>query len=163
MWKLDDIVTYGSAGVCRVVDVREEKFCDEYKTYFVLRPVFDDKNTFFVPSFNENLMAKIHPIMTKDEAVSFIRSLDEIEAEWIENDKLRQDTYREYLESGCRERVVSMLKALVNRRDELMVKGKKLRTSDEISLRIGEAVIENEWAYIFGIKRAEVKEFIKGL
>ena len=45
MWKLDDIVTYGSAGVCRVVDVREEKFCDEYKTYFVLRPVFDDKNT----------------------------------------------------------------------------------------------------------------------
>lgn len=160
MWKLGDVVVYGSAGICCVDDIRDEKFGDEVKKYFILKPLFDDKNTFFVPAFNETLMAKIRPVLTKNEALSLIRSMPEIPPEWIDNDKFRQERYRTILESGKPEMVVGMLKALYSRRLQLLEKGKKLRNSDEIFMRSGERLIENECAHIFGITRYEVQSFI---
>lgn len=160
MWKLDDIVIYGSAGICKVTDIRDEQFAGEVKKYYVLKPLFDDKNTFFVPSFNEVLMAKIRPIMTKEEALKLIHSMPHILPEWVDNDKLRQERYRGILESGDRAKIVSVIKALRERRDLLTEKGKKLRTSDEIFMHSAEHIIENECAHVFGIARLEVQEFI---
>lgn len=160
MWKLGDTVMYGAAGICSISDIRDEKFGDEIKQYFILKPVFDDKNTFFVPTFNENLMAKIRPVMSKDEAISLIRSMPHVEPCWIDNDKVRQEGYREILESGDRMKVVSVLKALHDRREQLTKSGKKMRTSDEILMRSAEMLIENECAHILKMTRSELREFI---
>ncbi len=160
MWKLGDIVVYGSAGICRVDDIRDERFGDEIKKYFILKPLFDDKNTFFVPSFNETLVAKMRPVLTKEEALSLVRSMPDIAPEWVDNDKLRQERYKEILESGQRDKVVGMLKALHARREQLFEKGKKMRASDEILMRNAELLLENECAHVFGITRLEVQGFI---
>ena len=160
MWKIEDVVVYGSAGICKVEDIRDEMFGGEIKKYLVLKPLFDDKNTFFVPSFNERLMAKIRPVLTKSEMNKLIKSLPDIAPEWIDNDKQRLEKYREILESGDREKIIGILKALYNRRAYLFEKGKKLRTSDEILMKTGEHIIENECAYIVGISRLEVQNYI---
>ena len=161
MWKLGDVVVYGSAGICHIDDIRDERFGDEIKKYFVLKPLFDDKNTFFVPAFNEVLMAKIRPVLTKEEAMTLVHSMPEIEPEWIDNDKFRQERYRAILESGKPETIVGMLKALYSRKLQLLEKGKKLRNSDEIFMKSGERIIETECAHIFGITRWEVQDFIE--
>ena len=160
MWKLDDIVTYGSAGICRICEIRNEKFCGEDKQYYILKPLFDDKTTLFVPSFNENLMKKIRPVLTYDEAMELIRTIPDISPVWEDNDRMRQEKYRDILESGVREDILSMLKALYDRRNFLVSKGKKLRSSDEIFMRSGEKLIENECAHVLGMELSAVKEFI---
>lgn len=161
MWKLGDTVMYGAAGICGISDIRDEKFGDEIKKYYILKPIFDDKNTFFVPSFNEMLMSKLRPIMTRDETLAFISRMTSVEPMWIDNDKMRQDSYKAMLDSGDRDGVVSVLKALHDRKVMLTEKGKKLRTTDEIIMRNAEMLIENECAYILGITAAEVRELIK--
>lgn len=161
MWKLGDTVVYGSAGVCRIDDIRDENFGSEIKKYFILKPLFDDKNTFFVPSFNETLMARICNVMTTQEADALIQKLPSIETEWIDNDKQRQEHFRAVLESNDREMVVRVAKSLHERRGQLFEKGKKLRTADEILLRIAETVIENELAHVFGIDRTAARELVE--
>ena len=160
MWKLGDTVMYGAAGICGISDIRDEKFGDEIKKYFILKPVFDDKNTFFVPSFNETLMSKLRPVLTKDEVLALIGRMPAIEPCWIDNDKIRQESYKEILDSGNRDKVVAVAKALYNRREMLTEKGKKLRTSDEIVMRNAEMLIENECAHVLGMTRVEVRDLI---
>lgn len=161
MWKLGDTVMYGAAGICSISDIRDEKFGNEIKKYYILKPIFDDKNTFFVPSFNETLMSKLRPIMTKDETLAFIGRMTLVEPKWIDNDKMRQESYKAVLDSGDRDSVVSVLKALYHRKVMLTEKGKKLRTSDEIIMRNAEMLIENECAYVLEMTAAEVRELIK--
>ena len=160
MWKLSDTVVYGSAGVCKIVDIREELFADEKRTYFILKPVFDDKTTIHVPTFNEKLMSKIKPVLKKAEALSLIKSIPEIEPLWIDGDKLRQEKYKEVLDSSDRTLLVSVIKALYERRAELTEKGKKMRSSDEYAFKDAEQLFENECAHVFAIPKNEVRDFI---
>ncbi len=161
MWKLDDVIMYGSNGICRIEDIQDREFAGEIKKYFTLKPIFDDKNTFFVPTFNEALMSRIKPVMTYDEATALIKRFGEIEPEWVDNDKARIEQNKETLESCDRERIVAMLKGLYERRLFLISRGKKLRTSDEILMKNAEQLIENECAYVLGILRSEVRDFIE--
>ncbi|MBQ7897684.1 MAG: hypothetical protein IJ323_05160 [Clostridia bacterium] len=160
MWKLSDTVVYGSAGVCKIEDIREELFADEKRTYFILKPLFDDKTTIHVPSFNEKLMSKIKPVLKKAEALSLIKSIPAIEPLWIDGDKLRQEKYKEVLDSGDRTLLVSVIKALYERRLQLTEKGKKMRASDEYAFKDAEQLFENECAHIFALPREEVRGFI---
>ena len=161
MWKLDDAVVYGAAGICKIADIRDEQFGNETKKYYILKPVFDDKNTYFVPSFNMLLMSKIKPVLTSDEIMELIHKMPSIESNWIDNDKQRTESYKEILESGNRDNVVGVLKALYERRAALTEKGKKMRTSDEIIMRNAEMLIENECAYVLGITREGVRELME--
>ena len=161
MWSKGDTVVYGSNGICRIEDIRDEQFGNEAKKYYILTPLFDEKNTYFVPSFNAALMDKMRSVFSKDDMMLLIKKMSEISPEWIDNDKLRQETYRSVLENGERERTVAVLKALYERRETLLKSGKKLRTTDEIYLNTAKRLIENEIAFIFEIEREKVQSFIE--
>ena len=84
MFKVNDVVIYGSAGICKIVDIRDEKLGDEVNKYYILKPVFDEKNTFFVPVLNENLTSKIHDILTYDEALEYLVNVNGISSDEAE-------------------------------------------------------------------------------
>ncbi len=161
MWNLSDTVVYGSFGVCEIVDIREQDFCGENKIYYILKPLFDSKTTLHVPSFNEKLMSKIKPVLDKNEALTLIKKIPEITPFWVDNDKQRIEEYKEILESGKREALISIIKALYIRRDELTQKGKKMRSSDEYIFSDAQTLFENECAYIFSLKKENVRNFIQ--
>ncbi|MBE6700874.1 MAG: CarD family transcriptional regulator [Ruminococcaceae bacterium] len=160
MWKINDTVVYGSAGICEISDIRDENFNGETKKYYILKPIFDDRNTFFVPSFNERLMAKMFPVLNKAEVMAVIKEIPSIAPNWIENDKERQEKYKNILESGDRQAIVGMIKALFERNDTLTKLGKRMRSSDEIFKKQAETLFENECAHILGISRQDVPLFI---
>lgn len=157
MFKVNDVVIYGSAGICKIVDIRDEKLGDEVNKYYILKPVFDEKNTFFVPVLNENLTSKIHDILTYDEALEFAKKMRDIEPLWIDNDKERYVTYKTTLDRGSREEIVSVVKALREREASLFRSGKKLRGSDETTMRQGDKIIKNELAYVLGVPANEIE------
>ena len=162
MWKLSDIVVYGSSGICEITDIREQDFCGEKKTYYILKPLYDSKTLIHVPSFNEKLMSKIKPILDKEEALNLIKKIPEIAPFWIENDKQRMEEYKGILDSGKRESVISIIKALHLRQEELREKGKKMRSSDEYFFSDAKKLFENECAYIFSLEKEQVADFIVG-
>ena len=67
MYQIGEVVLYGIHGVCRVVDT-EERVLDRKKVaYLVLEPLEQNGARFFVPSHNPAAMAKLRPVMTKEE------------------------------------------------------------------------------------------------
>ena len=163
MWNKGDVVIYGANGICRIDDFRDEPLGNEIKRYCILKPVFDEKNTYFVPTFNESLMGKIYPVLSKDDMLVLINKSAEIIPEWIDNDKLRQETYHKVLESGERERIISVIKALEDRKNTLLQNGKKFRTSDDILLNKAKRILDGEIAFIFEISPETVHSFIEQL
>lgn len=161
MWNLSDIVVYGTAGICKIEAIKEELFAGEKKTYLILKPLFDSKTTIYVPEFNEKLVSKIKPVLEKEEALSLIKGFNNITPIWIDNDKIRQEKYKEILDSGNREMLLALIKAIYERKETLEKVGKRLRSFDEYTLKDSEQLFLNEISYIFSLPREDVREFIE--
>lgn len=160
MLKQGDTIIYGNSGICRIVDIKEEDFLGEKKNYYVLKPLYESRTTIHVPEFNERLVSKIKPVFSKNELLSLLGRLHEIEPIWIDNDKQRQEKYKELLDSGERDSVVGIIKALLSRNLELTKCGKKLNYTDEQFLSTAKHIFEGECAYVLEIDKNEVENYI---
>ncbi|MBQ3968923.1 MAG: hypothetical protein II685_00385 [Clostridia bacterium] len=59
MYELNEILVYGSSGVCKLVDIRKEKFAGSPTMYYILSPVFSGQSTLYVPIENTALSSKL--------------------------------------------------------------------------------------------------------
>ena len=67
MYSVNDAVVYGTNGVCVITAIEERNFSGENIEYYILRPVDNEKNTFYVPVSNSMLTNKMHNVCTKQE------------------------------------------------------------------------------------------------
>ena len=64
MYKIGDLFIYGANGACKIADIKTENFNRNEKIYYILVPVFDIKETIFVPADNEQLVSKMKKILS---------------------------------------------------------------------------------------------------
>ncbi len=159
MLKLDSVIIYGLQ-ICKVIGIEKKMIGNITKDYYVLSPIYDDKNTIYVPCDNNELMKKIKDIMSEDEIMGLINDMPDNEPLWIEDDKERAAFYKEILEKGKRGDKIRIIKTLYEKRLELSAVGKKLRNSDEQVFERAEKIIYDEMALVLDIKREEVVPFI---
>ena len=76
MFKVDDIVTYGINGVCKVAAIEEKNLMGMKKDYLVLKPLNGDKSTFYVPVDSENLLSKMKKLLSEDEINELRKLID---------------------------------------------------------------------------------------
>ncbi len=62
MFKINDIVIYGTEGVCKIADINDKDFMGTKKRYYVLKPVKNEFSTFFAPTDSEKVLAKMRRI-----------------------------------------------------------------------------------------------------
>ena len=153
---------YGSNGVMTVVDIRDEEIGDATRSYYVLETTSGYKGSLiFVPVDNEMLVGAMRPLLSRDEILRLIDNMDSIpEAEWISDNRLRAESFKRVLESGVREDVVSVIKAIVASGVRRGEEGKKIFLSDETAMRKAEHVLYSEFACVLGIAEDAVGEFI---
>lgn len=162
MLKIGEKIMYGANGVMMVDDIRDESVAGVSRSYYVLRPVLGSQQSLiFVPTDNENLTSIIRPLLTKEEMLEFVKGIKDIApAQWINEGRARQDKYKKMLESGDREKIVSVIHAIeesARRREE---EGKKRFVADEgIRLR-AERLICSEISVVLGISDEEALSFI---
>jgi len=89
MFQENEHVLYGLHGVCKIEAIEDKKFDDEVHSYYVLRPIFDKGATIFVSTKKENLVAKMIPLISKDEVSTLIDELPISEVFWIEKQCLK--------------------------------------------------------------------------
>ncbi|MBQ8600174.1 MAG: CarD family transcriptional regulator [Clostridia bacterium] len=160
MVKNNDTVLYGVHGVCKVSDTVKKRVGKEDKEYYVLRPVFDQTTVLYVPTWNEQLTAKLRRILSAEEIYAMIRSMPDEELLWVENENDRKRIYQEALVSGEREQLVRLIKTLHVRQQKRLEQKKALLLSDERFMKEAERILYEEFAYVLKIDRDQVLPLI---
>ncbi len=159
MIKINSTILYGSE-VCRVTDIKKMTFGKTTREYFVLSPIYDEKNTIFAPTDSPKVLEKIKQILSSEEIISLIKNMPDKAPLWVDDDKERALLYHNTFEKGERAQIIRMIKTLYERKIELAEKGKKLRSADESAFARAEKMIYDEFALVLDIKREEVVPFI---
>lgn len=160
MFKINDVVVYGSQGVCEIVDIEEKKIDGASKFYFVLKPKADRGATFYVPTWNEKAWGKMRKVMTKKDVNDLIDSMPNRNPTWITNENERREAYKKILASGDQAAIISMVQALFIHKKEREAEGKRLHMSDEHFMKDAEQLLYNEWQYVLNVDKAGLMDYI---
>ena len=160
MFKVNDVVVYGSQGVCEIIGIDERKIDGVSRTYFVLKPKDDRCATCYIPTWNEKALAKMRKVMTKQEVDALIDSMPSKSPNWIANEKDRKESYKNILASRDQSAIISMVQALFSHKKEREAEGKRMHMSDELFLKDAEQLLYNEWQYILNVDKAGLMSYI---
>lgn len=160
MFKINNVVVYGSQGVCEIVDIEEKKIDGANKSYFVLKPNADRGATFYVPTWNEKAWGKMRKVMTKKDVNALIDSMPNKTPIWISNENERKETYKKILASGDQAAIISMVQALFIHKKEWEAEGKRLHMSDEHFMKDAEQILYNEWQYVLNVDKVGLMDYI---
>ncbi len=160
MHKVNDMVLYGTEGLCRITEISIRNMHGEDVEYYVLKPVGETGSTIFIPTGNASLTAKMRRILSPEEIYALIRTMPACDTAWIENENERKQRYREILADGDRQELIRMLRAVYLYGEERKNQGKKLHLTDEKFLKDGEKLLHEEFAHVLNLKKDEVLPFI---
>lgn len=160
MFQVNDTVSYAASGICQVVDITTQKSGKSMVRYYVLRPVYNQGSTIFVPTENETLVARMRQVLSQQEVLDLIHGLPEAEDIWIDGESDRQSRFKEILQSGDQKRVLQVIKSLHQNQRRCQKAGRKFRVSDERMMKAAESVLHEEFAYALGMPKEQVADFI---
>ncbi len=155
------MLVYGSRGVCKVEDVKTERFGKDEREYYVLCPMNDQKSRIYVPVDSDRIEKQARRVITPDEIDRMLSTLPEGESAWIEDNRTRADHFRSVLEGGDLSQMMQAIHSLYLRKSELTAAGKHLNTADENIFVKLEKLLHNEFALALGISCEEVMPFIR--
>ena len=158
--EVGECVLYRTCGICSICDIAPLEFGNDKTDYYVLRSVYDESSVAYVPVDSE-LVEQMRPVLTKSEVLHAIDSAPSSGTSWIEDSKLRAQTFNQLIEGGNRADILWIILALTDYRAELATKRRKLYSSDEKLLATALRIIKDEFAFVLGIDREEVIPYIK--
>lgn len=160
-YSIGDTILYGADGVCRITEISERKIGNDTLTYYILKPIYDEKSTIYVPTQNQTLLGKMKRILSEDEIYSAIESAKNCDDEWEENDIIRKELFRKTLDNANITDVIRLVRTLYLRMEKQLASGKRLRVSDEHTLKDCEKILFDELSLVLKIKRNQVQSFLK--
>lgn len=161
MFKVGEKVLYSLNGVCEITDITEKYFGNTKIKYYVLKPIYNDKSTLFVPVENKNLVSKMKRLCTKEQIDEILQNISMQSVEWNSNDIARRDEYKNVISRGEIKEILVLLKQIWLRRREQIAKGRKLHISDEMYMREAEKMIKEEMSVVIEVEQEDVIPYIK--
>ena len=134
MFHVGEFVVYGSQGVCKVTDVGCLNLpgAPDDRLYYTLEPCHILGGKVFTPVDNQK--AIIRPVISKDEAITLIDDMTDIETLWVPDERKRESYYKDAL--------------------------RKVTTGDEKYLHLAESNLYGELAVALDMEQEQVKQFI---
>lgn len=160
MYQIGNQVIYGIHGVCEVVELQTQRVSGKEIQYYVLQPMSQPKDRFYVPVANPMALSKLRPVMSAQEINQLILSPEVRQERWISDENMRKQYYRELICSGNRTELLQMIYTLHCRKKQQLDGGRKLHICDENFLRDAEKVIDSEFSAVLGISPGEVGAYI---
>ncbi len=151
MYELNDVLVYGNNGVCKLVDIRKERFTGAPTMYYILSPLFDNRSKMYVPVNNETLAAKLRPVMVKETLHEMMLAAKNSETVWENDDRKRVQIFHEIISAGLSAEMLKVMKTLVVHKKELSNSVRHLHSADEKMLALCEKIAGEEFAYAFGV------------
>lgn len=155
MFDINDVIIYGTQGVCQIVNIEEKAVGGTKKRYFVLKPVNDNGSTIFAPVDNEHVLKKMRRLLSQSEINQLIDAMPEEDAVWIHNDNDRKEQYRKILASGDHMDLIKMIKSIHTHKKAREAEGKRLHMVDEHFFKDAEQILYAEFQYVLKLKSKE--------
>lgn len=153
-------VLYGKMGVCLVQEQKAIKMGKDSSLYYVLCPVSDGRSSIYVPCDNAELVARMRPLLTRDEINALLSDADEERVQWIDDRSARAALYRSVTADGDRRLLIRVICCLFRRKHERQELGKRLSAMDESALQECMRLIDEEFSMVLDIPRTEVVHYI---
>lgn len=160
MFKINDTILYSAEGVCKIEDITEKSFGGKSMEYYVLKPIYKDNSTVFVPVASEKLVSKMRPVLSPEEIMDIIKSMPDESTLWIDDENTRKAEYKKIITNNNPREIIQLIKTLYIKQKEQQSKGKKVHLCDERFLKDAEEVLYNEFALVLNIKPDKVLPFI---
>lgn len=160
MYEIGDLIVYGINNVCEILDVGtlDISGIDNGKLYYTLDPVYTKGRTVYTPVDNKKV--PMRKILSKEEAVELIESIPTIDTLWVENEKQREEIYKQSLKKNECSEWIKVIKTLYLRKQERIAQGKNVTGTDGKYLTIAEENLYGELAISLGIPKDEVEDYI---
>ena len=160
MFDIGDLIVYGKNGICKVVDITHTDLfgADNDKLYYVLIPEKTRSSRLFCPTDNDKIA--IRKVVSEEEARDIIYESRDIEPMAVENERMRDDSYKMAMKSCDLRQCIRVIKALLIRKKEREDSGKKITATDEHYLKLAEEGLYSELSLAMGKDVAEIKQLV---
>ena len=131
-YEIGDLVSKPVTGICKIEDILYLNLLDEKnkKMYYLIKPIEDEKDKIYVPVSNSD--SRLRLCLTKEEAWNLIKRIPEIPTAWINNEKMREQSYKDAIKANDPEALVAIIKMIYERKQKrLLLLLCSLRCQDE--------------------------------
>ena len=110
MFQIGEYVVHGNDGICEVKDITQLELPggSSKRQYYLLVPQKEKNGRIYSPV--ESSKVQTRKVITKQEADTLIREIPAIQAAWVENEKLRENVYKEAIKSCDLRELVKIIK-----------------------------------------------------
>lgn len=162
MFQIGEYVVHGNNGICKVKDITQLDIPggDKKRQYYLLIPVGEKGGKIYSP-VESGSKVQTRKVITRQEADLLINEIPEIEAAWVENEKLRENVYKEALKSCDLRELIKIIKNMYLRRQERISQGKKTTVLDERYFKLAEEKLYQELVFVTGMDKEQIEEQIQ--
>ena len=159
-YEIGDLVSKPVTGICKIEDILYLNPQDERnnKLYYLMKPIEDEKEKIYVPVSNAD--SRLRLCMTKKMAWSLIKRIPEIPTAWVNNEKMREQNYKEAVKANEPEALVSIIKMIYQRNQKRLAQGKKCTATDARYFQTAENLLYMELGVALGKPKQEICEKI---
>ena len=155
-YEIGDLVSKPVTGICKIEDILYLNPQDERnnKLYYLMKPIEDEKEKIYVPVSNAD--SRLRLCMTKKMAWSLIKRIPEIPTAWVNNEKMREQNYKEAVKANEPEALVSIIKMIYQRNQKRLAQGKKCTATDARYFQTAENLLYMELGVALGKPKQEI-------
>ena len=143
-YEIGDFVSKPVTGICKIENILYLNPQDEKndKLYYLMKPVEDEKEKIYVPVSSSD--SRLRLCRTKEEAWNLIKRIPDIPTAWTNNEKMREQNYKEAVRANNPEALVAIIKMIYQRKQKRLAQGKKCTATDARYFQIAENLLYME-------------------
>ncbi|NCB51656.1 MAG: hypothetical protein EOM54_07235 [Clostridia bacterium] len=161
VFKVGDLILYGSTGVCRVTDITTRDFSGMYKDqlFYILIPLYKDC-VISTPVNTTKIFMR--PIISKDEAERLVDMIPTIRTEVCHSRVLRELTehYEASLKTHDCAELFELTMSIYAKKQEVEQQKRKFGAIDEKFMKRAEELLFGELAAALNIPKDSVPDYI---
>lgn len=160
MFEKGEYVVYGTKGICEVREVTTLQLDGTKgdRLYYMLCPLGQKDSKIFVPV--DSNKTRMRRVLSREEAGNLIHRIPDIQEITLENEKLREETYKQCLRSCDCSELVRVIKTLYVRMNQRAAEGKKVTVTDERYFRMAEDSLYSELSLALDIPKDDMEQYI---
>ena len=154
--EIGDFVSKPVTGICKIENILylNPQDAKNDKLYYLIKPIEDEKEKIYVPVSNSD--SRLRLCLTKEEAWDLLKRIPEIPAAWINNEKMREQNYKEAVKTNDPEALVAIIKMIYQRKQQRLAQGKKCTATDARYFQIAENLLYTELGVALGKPKQQV-------
>ena len=144
VYQIGDYVVKANSGICRIQDIchLDMPNVDRSRLYYAMVTQDSMGSRLYVPvDGRKNEMRKV---ISEPEAWDIIEKIPDVEAAWINDEKQREQKYREALKSCDPELLIGIIKNMYLRKQKRTAQGKRSTVVDDRYFRLAEDALYSE-------------------